>query len=274
MVLLPRFLARICATFVFGVTMSACSQTPATYSLVNLGDSFSAGVGAGGVTQSPVVPDCLHGEGPDHISELDNHPRVEVILNAACSGLDSAAISAVVDRPEVNEALSRAEVVTLTIGGNDVAWVQTILACSTFGSEDACETAILDVSTSIAAAAQAAGTTVEKIADVGSGRILVLGYPHLIDPAPGTLPVTTARAAQVNALTDELNAALRASVESKGATFIDVTDRFAGHGLGSAEPWINLDLSNFSDSNNLHPTQDGYLLGYLPALMAELGIQE
>ena len=49
---------------------------------------------------------------------------------------------------------------------------------------------------------------------------------------------TAERAAQLNDWTDELNAALAAGVEEEGAVFVDVTDRFRGHGVGSADPWI------------------------------------
>lgn len=242
------------------------------HQLVNLGDSFSAGIGSGGVTSLSIRPDCLQGDGPDHISVLARHPSVDVLVDAACSGLDSAGIGAVLDDATVSDALSRASVVTLTIGGNDVAWVETILACSTFSTPEACSAALQRVGATIERAALAAGRTVALIVASSPGRVVVLGYPHLVHPRPRSLPMSPPRAVQLNEMTDALNASIRRAAEAEGARFVDITDRFAGHGLGSPAPWINLDMANLGHWGNLHPNRDGYLLGYLPALLDELGL--
>lgn len=73
-------------------------------------------------------------------------------------------------------------------------------------------------------------------------------------------------------MTDALNASIRRAAEAEGARFVDITDRFAGRGLGSPAPWINLDMANLGHWGNLHPKRDGYLLGYVPALLDELGL--
>lgn len=265
-------LAGIAGAVALGAGVTACDAEMPSYGLVNLGDSFSAGIGSGEVTSVSVRPHCLRGDGPNHISELDAHPQVTVLVDAACSGLDSAGIGAILDEPLVADALSRADVVTLTIGGNDVPWAHAIVACSSFNTEEMCEVSLRQSAAGIEHAADAAGTTVARIGATSPGRVVVLGYPHLLDPAPRGVPMAPERAGQLNVLTDELNAALRAAVEAEGAAFVDVTERFAGHGLGSGEPWINLDLGNPAHSGNLHPNRDGYLSGYLPALMDELGL--
>ncbi len=264
-------LAGALGAFVVAAAVTACSS-PTSYDVVNLGDSFSAGIGSGEVTSLSVRPHCLQGDGPNHISELDAHPQATVLVDAACSGLDSAGISAVLDEAMVSDALSRADVVTLTIGGNDLAWVQTIVACSTFSSEDLCEVALRQTAARIGTAADAASDTLAQIATASPGRVVVLGYPHLLDPQPRRLPISPGRALQLNRMTDQLNAALRHAAEASGATFVDVTDRFAGHGLGSEDPWINLDMDNLGATGNLHPNRHGYLSGYLPALLEELGL--
>ena len=37
---------------------------------------------------------------------------------------------------------------------------------------------------------------------------------------------------------EQTDALVAAGVEEEGAVFVDVTDRFRGHGVGSADPWI------------------------------------
>ncbi|MPV37334.1 GDSL-type esterase/lipase family protein [Georgenia subflava] len=251
---------------------SPASARPPQVDLVNLGDSFSAAIGTGAITASPDDPACLQGQGPDHVSKLDSHPRITLLLDAACSGLDSAGVGAVAALPPVAAALAEAELVTLTLGGNDVPWIPTILACSTFGDDQSCDGALGLAALAVAAAAASAGTTVDAIDAATDAKIVVLGYPHLVDPSAAGLPITPERAADLNAVTDQLNAALQASTEANGATFVDVTARFAGHGVGSDDPWIHLDLADLFDPNNLHPTSEGYLSGYHPAVMSAISI--
>ncbi|RPF28895.1 GDSL-type esterase/lipase family protein [Georgenia muralis] len=263
------------------------SAGPPQVDHVNLGDSYSAAFGTGGVaptflqTLDPeVAVPCLQGAGPDHVSELDRHPRVTLVVDAACGRATTQDMRTIVQTvPAVRAGLAEAELVSLTLGGNDVAWVETLLQCSAFAdtADVSCDVLLGSAPIRVAGAAASAGQTITTIDGVTDGRIVVLGYPHLVEPTGLTLPngvvlMTAERAVQINALTDALNAALEAAVESQGAAFVDVTDRFAGHGLGSADPWIALDVQNLGDPNNLHPTVDGYLEGYRPALMSEVSI--
>lgn len=279
-----------------GLTLAGASATaakplesagPPQVDHVNLGDSYSAAFGTGGIAPTAlqtVVPGvsipCFQGAGPDHVSELDGHPRVTLVADAACGGATTADIRTIVQTvPAVQAGLAEAELVSLTLGGNDVAWVETLVQCSAFvdPAEAPCDVLVGTAPMRIAGAAASAGQTIATIDAATDATIVVLGYPHLVEPTGLTLPngvvlMTAERAVQINALTDALNAALKTAVESQGATFVDVTDRFAGHGLGSADPWIALDLQNITDPNNLHPTVDGYLEGYRPALMSEVSI--
>jgi lysophospholipase L1-like esterase len=40
--------------------------------------------------------------------------------------------------------------------------------------------------------------------------------------------------------------------------FVDVRAAFAGHGINSATPWINLDLAHPTSPDNFHPNAEGY----------------
>ena len=80
-------LAAGAAAIVIASSMTSCTPVPERFGLVNLGDSYSAGVGTGGMTVSTVRPGCYQGQGPDHVSELEKHPSIDLLIIAACSGL-------------------------------------------------------------------------------------------------------------------------------------------------------------------------------------------
>lgn len=268
--------ATVALALAVGGTAPAAAA-PAEIDVVNLGDSYSAGIGTGGVTASPLFPlppdplACLQGTGTDHIERLAAHPRVNVTLDAACSGARAQDVQTLASVPLVRDALADAELVTLTVGGNDARWGEIITACSApfeaaYGSAS-CDALLTQAPMLIAAAAAAAGETVDVLDAATEARIVVLGYPRIFDDRQDSPLISAERAAQLNALADQLNAALEAAVEAEGAVFVDVSDRFRGHGIGSADPWILFEPGN---PENLHPTEKGYRSGYLPGLLSQV----
>ena len=186
--------------------------------LVNLGDSFSAAVGTGGV--APVPPlGCLHGPGPDHVSELVRREQAVLLLDAACAGATTADVRAVLAEPAVAAALAEADLVTLTLGGNDVGWTDYLRACSTAGEQEApgaCDRLLAEVDARVAAAGDSARRTLADLAAATDARVVVLGYPHLVDAAAGTPFVSDARAVALAGATDRLNAAVGAGRDGRG----------------------------------------------------------
>ncbi|WP_168199730.1 GDSL-type esterase/lipase family protein [Citricoccus sp. SGAir0253] len=270
-----RTVVRSAAALAASVAVAGAALTPATaaqpsYDVVNLGDSFSAGIGAGYPAPAEDVPGCYQGTGTSAAEKLGSTGRLDLLLDASCSGATTTQIAAIAQYPTVDAALDEAELVTLTLGGNDVGWTQVLLACSTLGDPALCDALLAQVPARIAAAAASAGETIRLIDANTDGTIVVLGYPHLFDGGADTAFLSAERIAQLNAATDALNAALRAAAEANGAIFVDVTDRFAGHGADSTDPWIYFNPANLQDPNNLHPNQLGYLYGYYPALRSAL----
>ncbi|MFF0904474.1 UNVERIFIED_CONTAM: GDSL-type esterase/lipase family protein [Kocuria sp. CPCC 205316] len=255
-----------------GTAASPAAAAPRTIELVNLGDSYSAAFGTGGYQQVEDLPGCAQGTGRDHVDKLESHPRIEVTLDAACAGATTEDVRGLVSVPFVGDALAEADVVTLTMGGNDIRWGRFIQACSAPAEAQygpgPCEAMLAQAPSLIAGAAASAAETVTAIDAVADARIVVLGYPWLFDDRQDTPLLSAERAAQLNDWTDELNAALAAAVEEEGAVFVDVTDRFRGHGVGSADPWILFGPG--AGDHNLHPTERGYLSGYFPGLLGQV----
>ncbi|WP_082599050.1 SGNH/GDSL hydrolase family protein [Yonghaparkia sp. Soil809] len=203
-------------------------------SYVALGDSFTAGQGA-----SPSLDDpCLR-------SATESYPAIlastssyrDRTINAACSAASTGSIPGQIASVDPRVA-AQASLVTITVGGIDAGVAAIVAACGQDAQSLACQAAF--------------GTALENLPDVGTrlagtyaavaaafprARIHVLTYPRLFDPGFPD-PVT---AATVNGATDALNQVIAGAVVASGqsrVSLVDVTARFAAHGIGSSDPWI------------------------------------
>ena len=260
--------AALALTFT-GITPAAASHSPhkshsKVVDYVNLGDSYSAGFGSGMLTEGP-VPGCIQGSGPTHVTKLDARPRVNLTINAACAGATTTHIANSVTA--LKPYLAGAELVTLTLGANDLDIEALVMACSTLGTDATCDAALGLGKQAIPSIGASAHATLRKIDKATRGKILVLGYPRLFTTSNGDQPLITAkRARQLNKLGDELNRSIRKATKRTEAKFISVTGSFNRHGLGAHRPWIYFNQVDLADPFNLHPTTSGYLNGYYPAV--------
>ncbi|GAB2901709.1 hypothetical protein GCM10027027_16850 [Neomicrococcus lactis] len=126
------FLAAVArAAAAFGSTANAAERN---IDYVNLGDSYSAGYGTGSLT---IVGDaCSQGTGSDHVSKLAAKKNVNLTLDFACAGADSATLAGIAATVAAG-ALGDAEVVTLTVGGNELPWAELPGACA-YGDDLQC----------------------------------------------------------------------------------------------------------------------------------------
>lgn len=247
-----------------------------TVDYVALGDSYAAGFGGGAVL------DACGRTAEGYPALLDELRKVELDADVTCGGATAAstppsAPAGPVDLPEQIASLQTAgsidrntDLVTLTIGGNDVRFGEVVAACAGAGLPATCAPAL--------AAAQAyAETTLapqvrQSLAQLRAlaprAELVLTGYPHLFDEAgvPGLL--SPEAAALFNDGTDALNAVLAAQLPDRRSTYVDVVDEFAGHGIGSADPWIIYANSPF----DLHPNATGYREGYLAAITADVDL--
>jgi lysophospholipase L1-like esterase len=93
-------------------------------------------------------------------------------------------------------------------------------------------------------------------------RIVVTGYPLLFEPSAASDPK-----AAINEATTDLNCVIERSVAAANDAdvnihYIDVTEEFAGHGIGSADPFIHDRFINDDpdrpDPEAFHPNDKGY----------------
>ena len=104
--------------------------------------------------------------------------------------------------------------------------------------------------------------------------VIVLGYPRLFELTPSCAdPVAPnlTRRSKLNEGADVLNTVIQQAVsQHPGLGFTDVRSRFAGHGVCSADPWINGPRVP-AFVGPYHPNEAGYRYGYLDALNQATG---
>jgi lysophospholipase L1-like esterase len=233
-------------------------------SYVALGDSYSAGLGAG--SYDPASLTCYRGAHAYPVLWAAAHPGGFTF--AACSGATAGQVLAT----QLGGLNSATSLVTITIGGNDVGFVAIIGTC-TVASAAVCGAAVAGAEalarTVVSVALAATYAEIKRLAP--NARLVVLGYPRIFETGAscGLFGMSQANRIAVNGGADVLDSVIQARAQAAGATYVDVRSEFAGHGVCAASPWINGLAADVVDS--YHPNAAGYLDGYLPALDSATG---
>jgi hypothetical protein len=226
--------------------------SPRTYSA--LGDSFAAGVGAG--TAYPVV---LAG-GAANVNFL------------AVAG-DTTATVAADQIPLIPHTTKQ---VTLTVGGNDLLFVQKAMAC--FNALTACAFSAADLGT----LTKSLSANIAAIhAAAPAATIYVTGYPLLFQAAQttgdigfcvagdlttGPLIISEAKADAMDADAVALNSAIMSAIAGptqRYANYVDVTVAFTRHGLCGTPSYASQLPNPDSYINPVHVTATGVDAGSL-----------
>ncbi|GAA3801363.1 SGNH/GDSL hydrolase family protein [Streptomyces chiangmaiensis] len=261
---LSRFAVRVSSlllaaacTLTGATTAQAVPQTVAR-GYVALGDSYSAGVGAGSYIGSS--GDCLRSNHAFPALWASTH-AVSSFAFTACNG---ARTSDVMTR-QLGSLTRRTGLVSLTVGGSDSGFSDVMTTCVLRGTT-ACVSATADARTYM-------DTTLPGDLDrlyaaitrrAPAARVVVLGYPRLYRLS-GTCVAglsDTARAA-INNSVDHLNTVMAKRAADHGFTFADVTGAFSGHEICSANPWLR-SVNLLAVVESYHPTSLGQSHGYLP----------
>lgn len=227
-----------------------------------LGDSFSAGFGAGDYLQDPASLACARSSRAYPVLLSDRYPKLDDVEFVACSGAYTADLLA--SQLGVLDKYTR--VVTLTIGGNDAGFA-VLIACLENGTCAANQKALqVRIDAGLKALAGKAAFTSEggKVSSLvnvlGAIRakapkadIYIAGYPALFGYQK-SCPVNAASRLWVNTQIQRLNTVIAASaiaahLKGVDATYVGVVGGFDGHGAcDRSTPWI---------SDVLHPTATG-----------------
>jgi lysophospholipase L1-like esterase len=250
------------ASIVLGSAPASADTTSGTHRYDNviryvaLGDSYAYGVGANHEKQS-------------YPALLDRQPGIVLTADRTSPGASTTnPTPGTIDVDEqiasAQKELWRADLVTLTVGGNDLGALQTLGICLTVPQN--CASALDAVRQKLSSPEFSAllESSIRSVTTAAShATVVVTGYPLLFDPAPVQPVFPPELVATLNTLTNGLNSVISQAVDRVGGrtVFVDVRDEFLGHGLGSAHPWILGEGPNI-----FHPTAAGYRFGYFAAI--------
>ncbi len=238
------------------VVALAPAPTPVAPDYVALGDSYAAGVGAD-------RDKC--GRSSSAYPELVARARGWALDFAACAGATSGDVGEQARRISAGTAL-----VTVTVGGNDVAFADVMKAC-VLGGERACERRVAVAEEFIRAELPGRVDAVfGAVRERTSAPVVVLGYPRLFEVA-GSCLLGVGKRVALNRAADLLDEVVRGRAEVAGFRFGDVREAFAGHGACGGDPWVN-DLS-VPVGDSYHPNGAGHRFGYLPVLERLVGVR-
>ena len=136
-----------------------------------------------------------------------------------------------------------ADLVTVTVGGNDIGYAPVITACGLPGWLGNCHAAIDEALDTLRNELPGRLTTVYAAVkdQAPAARIVVTGYPLLFNGTDCNLFTffTASEMARLNDATEKLNELIEAEADAAGVAFVAVARAFAGHAVCDRLPWIN-----------------------------------
>lgn len=265
--------AALLITSVAAATASAATAKVPTGRYVSLGDSYVSG---------PLIADqvnlgCLRSD--------KNYPSLTAasigstsFVDASCSGATTvnmtqsqSTLGVTVNAPQLNSVTSSTQLVTLTIGGNDIDFVSIITTCAEesltnpFG--DPCTSHYTSGGTDQLAAL--INATEPKVATVlkeihtlaPQARVLVVGYPDILPQNSGCWPLEPIAYGDVSYLRQteqRLNSMLATAAAANSAQYVDTYTPTIGHDICQAAgtKWIE-GLIPLSSAAPFHPNALG-----------------
>ncbi|MFI9272776.1 SGNH/GDSL hydrolase family protein [Kitasatospora sp. NPDC052896] len=255
------FVAPMALLLTVGSFFLASPAGAQTVNYVALGDSYSAGVGAGNYDSSS--GDCSRSENAyPQLWANQNGPSSFSFV--ACSGAKTGDVL----NTQLSAVNASTNLISLTIGGNDAGFASTMEACVLEGTS-ACESA---VSTAEQYAENTLPGQLNQLyaairAKAPSAQVVVLGYPELYQIDGDCLfgIGDTSRSA-INGAADVLDNVIQQAAAQAGFTYVDVRSAFSGHEICDDDSWLN--STTFPIDESYHPTADGQQYGYLPVFSA------
>ena len=254
----PAPAARLLAVTSLPVRAKLASSLVVRY--VALGDSYSAGTGAG--RYSAAGKSCERSASAFPQLWAARHDPASFV-SVACAGATTATV-----RTSQLSALSvRTTLVSITIGGNDVGFSQVMETC-VFQLNSACVKAVTTAESSVRRLLPGRLDSLLRAIRTRAplARIIVLGYPDLYDLSQSRdcIGIGTAKRAALDQGAAVLDRALSAAAARNHDSFADVRPGFARHEIcDGGSSYLN--ALTFPLDGSYHPNAAGQKDAYLPA---------
>ncbi|SDM69304.1 Lysophospholipase L1 [Lentzea albidocapillata subsp. violacea] len=226
------------------LAVALLAPAPIAPEYVALGDSYASGAGAG----SYVDGSCRRSSNAYPALRGTEFPSFKFV---ACSGATTKSL-----RSQFRALTANTTFVTITIGGNDLGFVDVLTTC-TLSGDRACAkrvaTAVDFIHGQLPARLDTAYATIKEAAP--HAKLVVLGYPRLFTPNDGCRTLSKSKRQVLNEAADQLSGVIAQAAGRAGARYVDVREAFADHGVCAAEPWMNALVNPTADS--YHPNKAG-----------------
>lgn len=237
---------------------------------VAMGDSYSSGTGAppydlpGGCARSTNAYPFLFAKSIEAIGPVE-------VESVACAGAKIRHITeGYGDKgpAEIAAVDATTDLVTLSIGGNDVGWTEAVIGCSVLPDcEEFANQGGTDIMSDRIKSIEPALTETYKAvkAAAPNATIVVFGYAEFA-------PVETDAAEECSAAAGwtrkemqwvanqmaEINEVVKRAAASAGVTYVDVGNAYQGHELCTADPYHNGYTLLPDPGSSFHPNAKGY----------------
>ncbi|MEV0275976.1 SGNH/GDSL hydrolase family protein [Streptomyces sp. NPDC050610] len=241
-----------------GAGAAHAGEKNATPAYTALGDSYSAGVGAGGYDGASGA--CKRSTKAYPALWAAAHAPASFTF-AACSGARTGDVLS----GQLGSLKSSTGLVSISVGGNDAGFADTMSTCVLKG-EAACLSGVAKARSYIDKTLPAQLDKVYNAitSKAPSAHVVVVGYPRFYKLG-GSCSVGLSEKSRtaINGAADEINTVTAKRAADHGFAFSDVGAPFTGHEICSDDAWLHSVTLPVDES--YHPTADGQAKGYLPA---------
>lgn len=246
----------------FGLTTAATPAVASADDYVALGDSFSSGVGTNSYTLSS---SCRRGVYAYPWLVAQQRPNTSLTF-VACSGARTTDVMA----NQIQSVTAGTDIVTMTIGGNDIGFSDLIVQCTLMDCSSALDRTRASLGTVLGPRLDTVYTAIRSRTMTAS--VIVLGYPRIFSSAGcfGTFGITLTERTKANQLADAIDQLSAARAAAANVMYRTAIAAFTGHAVCSGSSWIN-GLNLFNTTESYHPNRNGNSLGYAPIVRSVVG---
>jgi lysophospholipase L1-like esterase len=229
-----------------------------------LGDSFSAGHGAA----FSYDDNACRRTSLAYPTEFFNKYQAVVqpskgstFENLACTGATTVEVS-----KQITKVPADTDIVTLTVGGNDLHFADAARVCTLSSGVD-CADRLNRLTTQKESIREPVKKVLAEInAKAPDARVLLVGYPQIFDTgACGALAIAEENRDQIRSMQTSMNKLLQEVVTASGNTknsFVSTDDLFETHRVCDDDRWINSvtdALVELDPAGSYHPNADGHV---------------
>ncbi|MEU2868240.1 SGNH/GDSL hydrolase family protein [Streptomyces olivoreticuli] len=240
-----------------GAGPAQSAEKTATTGYVALGDSYSAGVGAGSYDSGS--GSCKRSTKAYPALWAAEHTPASFAFTA-CSGARTGDVLS----GQLDPLNSSTGLVSITIGGNDAGFADTMTTC-VFSSDSGCLDRIAQardyIQNTLPGRLDGVYSAISDRAP--SAHVVVVGYPRFYELGGSCFGgLSETKRSAINAAADHIDTVIAKRAADHGFAYADVNSTFSGHELCSGSPWLH--SVTLPADESYHPTAAGQAQGYLP----------